>query len=124
MSGAAGIERVSPSQTFETREATIRSDPFTSGLNGERGVVGIAYEIASRRNTGTEITEDSPVTSARRNDCHVGMVAQLSDVSHGFWQGGGRTKNLWMGQNAQAATEHQFRNSASLEVVVKVLLQP
>ena len=88
LSGAAGIERVSPSQTFETREASIRSDPFTSGLNGERGVVGIAYEIASRRNTGAEITEDSPVTSTWRNDCHVGMVAQLSDVSHGFRQGG------------------------------------
>ena len=123
-SGTVRVERMSPSQTYETREATVRSDPFTSGLNSQRGVVGIAYEIASRRNTGTEITENRPVIGARRNDCHVGMVTQLSNVSHGFRQGGGRIKNLWMCQDAQTATEHQFRNSASLEIIVKVLLQP
>ena len=118
------VERMSPSQTFESRKVTVRSDPFTSGLDGQRSVVGIAYQVASRRNTGAEITENLPVTGTRRNDRHVGMVAQTADERNGLRQGSGRMKDLWVCQDPQTSTEHQFGNRAPLEIVVKTLLQP
>ena len=118
------VEGMSPSQTFESREIPVRRDPFTSGLHRQRGVVGVAYQVASRRSAGAEVTEDPPMTGTRRNDRHVGMVAQSPDESHGIRQGSGRVKDLWVCQDAQTTSEHQFGNRAPLGIVVETLFQP